>query len=85
MTTPEPRPCRGCGMPIVFVKSAESGKLLPLQKVKTIYYIENVYGKAAKVDWSEGDEGMHAGDIEHYVSHFETCPEARQFTRRKKG
>lgn len=65
------RPCRRCGMSIVFVPNHETGNQLPAQRIRTVY--QRVGGSLQKLEL----EG------ELYVSHFETCPKPGEFSRRK--
>lgn len=79
--------CKSCGAEI-FWKKMQSGKMMPLNK-KAIPFWENPYssqsivtasGKVVKCDFKgERDEVSGFG----YTSHFQTCPEARRFRRRR--
>ncbi len=75
MTTAS-RPCKRCGMPIVFVENEATGAVLPLQKLRTIYtFIGGANPKARKLDLANPSI---------YVSHFETCPKAGEFRRKNR-
>lgn len=77
--TPESRPCKACGMPIEF-REGPNGKMIPLQRVKSIYFLRDpLYGGAL-----EHATGATFGTVEAiYVSHFETCPSASDFHRNR--
>lgn len=62
--------CRGCGAPIVFVKSA-LGKYIPCD-AQLVRYRANPAGK----DF----EGLPTGMAR--ITHFATCPQAKQFRKR---
>jgi hypothetical protein len=66
-----PIPCRGCGRPIIFEKN-ESGRVVPLEKVATVYFIDQ-NGRLAKSPAPAGG---------YYISHFTTCPKASEFSRK---
>lgn len=74
MSAPKGRPCKACGVQIIFAKSEKTGKTLPLARVRSVYSIR-ANGFATKALDPEGDI---------YVSHYETCPSASEFTRKKK-
>ena len=78
---PVGRPCRGCGMPLEWLP-APSGKVLPAQRVRTVYYLTD--GASQRLERLESEDGLTLPP--HYVSHFETCPAARRFSssRRQK-
>ena len=67
MPIKETRPCKGCGMPLVFFANAK-GAVLPLQAVKNVYYLDKDEDEAVIA----AVLGSVTADI--YVSHFETCP-----------
>lgn len=66
-------PCRGCGKPVIFVRTAE-GKTVPLDPVAPIFVRER-----------DGDGGalwaQDRGDSV-FVSHFATCSRANDFSGR---
>ena len=77
--------CKGCGAPIVFVKSA-LGKYIPCD-AQLVRYRANPYGKDMVVVEGEGAvrcdlefEGLPTGMAR--ISHFATCPQAKQFRKR---
>lgn len=77
--------CRGCGAPIVFVKSA-LGKYIPCDP-KLVRYRANPTGKELVVVEGEGAvrcdldfDGLPTGMAR--ISHFATCPKADQFRRK---
>lgn len=71
----EERPCRRCKMKIV-VLMGPNGNPIPLQRIRTVYVVRN--DRVEKLDTKpELDAPM-------YVSHFETCPNANEFSRRRR-
>lgn len=70
---PEKRPCRRCGLPIE-LRLGPNGRVIPLSRVRTVYLL------AGEELVKLGDE--RAAPPVTYVSHFETCPYAREFSRR---
>jgi len=63
-------------MPIRFV-TGPAGKPIPAQRIRTVYVIDAEGNLAkAKRDPAEG--------AQLYVSHFETCPRAADFSRTRK-
>lgn len=77
--------CRGCGAPIVFVKSA-LGKYIPCD-AQLVRYRANPAGKDFVVVEGEGVvrcdldfEGLPTGMAR--ITHFATCPQAKQFRKR---
>jgi hypothetical protein len=71
-----PRPCSTCGMTIEFIEGP-NGKAIPAQKIRRIYTLHE--GKLDPL-------GLHVPlgrlDSTFYVSHFETCPQAGQHSRK---
>lgn len=77
--------CRGCGAPIVFLKSA-AGKYIPCD-AQLVRYRANPDGKDMVVVDGEGVvrcdlefDGLPTGMAR--ISHFATCPKAREFRKR---
>ena len=89
----EPRQCDACPAMLTFVQSFETNRWLPLElldevpddrldRVRSYYSVEehpDGVTYASKLD----DDDVDLHDVV-YVSHFETCPKAGQFTRRRK-
>ena len=74
MPEQQPKRCRSCNAEIVFIKNAETGRLIPAQKVRVIYGIESpLIGDPQLRKLARG-----GGDM--YISHFETCPDAARFS-----
>ena len=76
--------CRGCGAPIVFVKS-DAGKYIPCD-AQLVRYRENPNGKDMVVVDGKGVvrcdldfEGLPTGMAR--ISHFATCPHAGKFRK----
>lgn len=83
MSEPEPgrRPCKYCRAPLVFVRSSETGKVVPLQPVPSVYVIDDERDQCAKLP----EIGPHSGAA---VNHWATCPkaaQAKQAQERKKA
>lgn len=74
-----PRPCRGCGMTIEQIVGP-NGKPIPAQKVRTVYVARTDLVGERELEKLESVAGS-----EVYVSHFETCPNANDFSRRRRG
>ncbi len=66
------RNCDGCGMPIEFI-TGPKGKPIPAQKVRTVYYL------TSKADLAKVTTLLPEAPM--YVSHFETCPKASEFSK----
>lgn len=67
------RRCAECRAELVFMRNAKTGKLMPLQKVTTVYH-EVADGKVDLVAKAKPRRPF-------YVSHFQTCPNPGRFTR----
>jgi hypothetical protein len=69
--------CKGCGMEIEFIESQKTpGKSIPAQQVRVIYQEERSAGGTRLVKLRTPQTV--------YVNHFETCPKAKDFSRRGK-
>jgi len=68
--TPDRR-CRSCGVPIKFLVNRATGRKIPVDLKAAVYCLEDD-GKLTKVDG-------------YYVSHFSTCPQATQHTKKGGG
>ncbi len=69
-------PCRGCGNPIIWAQNPDTGKKVPLDAKAIVYdvtYHEN------------GGEVIVTRSMQSYVSHFNTCPKANDFSKGKKS
>lgn len=76
----EKKPCRGCGIPIEFIRNEATGKMIPAQMVRSVYVVvEDLAGERALRKMTP--DGFEGG----YVSHFETCPVADRFSKGKCG
>lgn len=70
--------CRSCRARILFAKNRKSGKTIPVQPVRTVYRLQpQLVGDPELVATPRDTTAPVL-----YVSHFETCPDAEQFTRR---
>jgi hypothetical protein len=66
------RPCKRCRAPLYFATSP-TNRTLPLQAVRNVYVIElDDHGVAQAKPLERG---------RYYVSHYETCPYASEFTK----
>lgn len=63
------RPCKSCGMELVFAHSTETGAAIPLVAKKVPVYDINADGAAVKV-----------GDF--YISHYINCPQASTHSKK---
>lgn len=62
--------CRGCGKEIVFAKNPDTGRLIPLDAKALCYrVVEEVPGQLS---------AYRAKDC--MVTHFATCPDAKDFS-----
>lgn len=67
------RPCRKCGALITFLPGP-AGKAIPAQKARSVYRRAES-GALEKLELEGGP---------FWISHFETCPGASQFSRRNR-
>ena len=78
--------CRGCGAPILWI-TTPGGKSMPCDPKPVVYWrrrgapekIVTQNGEVVSADLN-GMPGLETGV--GYVSHFATCPRARDFQRR---
>lgn len=63
------RPCRACGAPLLFVKTAE-GRTMPLDLRAPTYIVR---------------DGIAVRATLAHVSHFSTCRKAGEFSRKKEA
>ena len=74
------RRCTGCGAKIVFVRNQATGLSIPAQPVRTVYaLVENLVGE------SELQKIPRPKPEQLFISHFETCPLADQFSGGKRS
>lgn len=79
MSEPESRPCRSCGATITMIRNAETGAMIPAQKVTLLFKRgETLLGEPELQAYRPAKMTE-----EVWISHFQTCPNAAQFTRRK--
>lgn len=78
--------CRGCGAPIVFIRT-QAGKSMPCDAEPVTYWQEP--GGPHKIVTPNGEvrSARLEGDLQQatgigYVSHFATCPAADKFRRK---
>ncbi len=79
--------CRTCGAPITWATSP-NGRALPLTKVRTLYELDKLDEGAT------GTRDLRARKValpeslfiqtDRYVSHFETCPQAADWSGKKR-
>ncbi len=73
----EEQTCKGCGAAIDFIRNSATGNVMPVQKVRTLYALQpTLIPAAGELQKIEGLPGPFV-----YVSHFETCPKANEFSR----
>lgn len=67
--------CEACGAEILLVRNKATGNTLPLQRIRTVYTI----------DENERAEKMvrPASRPSFWVSHFEICTDPARFSRKK--
>lgn len=71
-------PCRGCGAPILWIKTA-GGKAMPCD-AEPVHFTPGGRDKLVTEDGRVVSGTIdHHGPEKGYVSHFATCPQARQF------
>jgi hypothetical protein len=77
---PTERPCRRCGVKIKFI-TGPNGRLIPVHQVKQLYNLVENEGEEPRLismaAWLK--ESYPRGGM--WVSHFETCPHASQFSK----
>lgn len=74
--------CKSCGAPIFFAKNCENAKVVPLDLRPPVYRLD-AGGNALRANVAQKDlEDVTPGA---YVSHFATCPNASQHSKRGKG
>lgn len=66
------RPCKSCGRELTFARSTD-GKVIPLDMVAPVYELE--------LDRDTG-QMLAIRTTSAHVSHFATCPDATQHSRR---
>lgn len=69
----KPVPCRGCGAQIVFAHGPNG--LIPLDTRAPVYQF---------VEGEPGQSGEARRAPMHFVSHYATCPKAREFSKGRK-
>lgn len=74
------RPCRSCRAPIRMIKGP-GGHYIPAQKVRTVYQVHPAL--PGFEDQPAVLERVMTGEL--YVSHFETCPDASDHSRKEKA
>lgn len=76
----EARPCRLCGMPIRFVRNVETGNLVPVQRVRSVFVVvEDLAG-----DPQLAKAPVSGPKVELFVNHYETCYRASEARPREK-
>lgn len=81
--------CRGCGRRVVWIKT-KAGKNMPCDPT-IVDYKEDPAGKekivTQKGDVVTGITGVNPGEADGmgYISHFATCPQAKNYRRSRAG
>lgn len=70
--------CRSCRARILFMENRATQKMVPVQRVRLLYEMQTQLFGPAQIEKIE-----RSGPTFIYVSHFELCPDAARFTRRK--
>ena len=70
--------CKGCGKPIEWGKSFESGRIIPLTKVDHIYEGMGAESKSGPLLVTRIDKSFL------FRSHFRDCPNANKFSGKNK-
>ncbi len=68
--------CKACGCEFEFIVGPNESPI-PVQKVTKIYY-------RTKPSTGEVRDFMVSGEREYFVSHFQTCSDPSQFSRKGK-
>lgn len=77
-----PDTCKACGAPIVWAKTAATGKAIPLDTEPTPD--GNIFLKDGKAHYlTKNGVEQTLADFDRYKSHFATCPQAARFRRKK--
>lgn len=71
-------PCKGCGAPLVWAVNPATGKRVPLDARSVVYQLVEQLQVGAEPKL----EAIRKPN--HFVSHFQTCPKAAEFSRSKK-
>lgn len=74
------RPCKYCRALIVYAESP-NGRPMPAQKV-TQLYMDAGGGPLIQVKGVVGPDLAMRQGVDLYVSHFQTCPDAKRASRR---
>lgn len=74
--------CRSCGAEIEFI-DGPNGRPIPAQKIRTVYrrVTANTEARLLKVEIFDTPTNEPVGDL--WISHFETCPDASRFSRKR--
>lgn len=80
----EPQECKSCKAPILWVKWPNSGKAMPIDDAPGTgvnHTVVVTHSLKMNTLWAEKyDESRHQGR-RRFVSHFVTCPQAKQHRR----
>lgn len=84
----KPSPCKSCGAPMLWVEWA-SGKRMPVAVEPVadgdiVLTFRKSEGKLLAARATELDE-EHLAGRKRYVSHFASCPQAKQYRRAQHG
>lgn len=79
----EARPCRSCGLPIIFRRHERTGKTMPIDASPADYGTLwlNQDNVTYRIE-TGGPRFAFAGRLHH--SHYETCPAAEEWRKRNK-
>jgi hypothetical protein len=74
--------CKSCGASVLFVKHATSGKWMPMDAEPLKADGPGQFAIIFSIAWPYGD-AERAEQLDRYVSHFSTCPHAREWRQGK--
>jgi hypothetical protein len=80
----EARPCRSCGLPIIWRKHERTERSMPIDAAPAAYGTLwlNPDGRTYRIE-TGGLKLSFAGRLHH--SHYETCPAAAEWRKRTRG
>ena len=79
---PVPKPCKSCGALVLWVTHIQSGKWMPMDADPVAMPGPGQFAIIRSIAWSYGLEAEKEGRP-RFVSHFSTCPHAREWRQVK--
>lgn len=84
MSEPRQVPCRGCGEPIIFIKSARNGHNIPCDPEFEMHMLKpGVVVVTPDGQVLRGSAETATTQVQGYMSHWATCPQAESFRKTK--